>query len=270
MKVKTATGEINIDVSGTQGKPVVVMTHSLGCNLHMWDPQMDLLQNDFHVVRLDMRGHGLSDVTPGPYTLETLGDDAIAVMDELSLDRVHWVGLSIGGMIGQGVLLRYPERFLSATLCDTSSVVPSTGLDLWHERIAKVEGEGLASIADATMERWFTSAFLASTDIVDQKTVEHVRAQFTGTADAGYVACCHAIMKLNYTDRLANIKTPTCVIVGEQDQATPVEASQTIHNNIKGSELHILENASHIANVEQTDAFNAALMPFLRKHANPA
>ncbi len=270
MKVRTPSGEINIEMSGSDDKPVVMMAHSLGCNLHMWDPQMPVLQDKFRVIRLDMRGHGQSDVTPGPYTLEGLGDDVIAVMDALSLKSVHWVGLSIGGMIGQGLLLRYPERFLSAALCDTSSAIPSEAMPVWHDRIAKVTADGLISIADATMERWFTSDFLSSSDASDQQAAKNVRAQFTGTADDGYVACCRAIMDLNYTDQLSKIETPVCLIVGEEDIATPVEASQTIHQHISGSELHILENASHIANVEQTEAFDNALLPFLKKQANLA
>lgn len=267
MKINTETGSINIEVSGAAGKPVVMMAHSLGCNLHMWDPQMAVLEDDYHVVRLDMRGHGSSDVTPGPYTLEGLADDVIAVMDQLSIERVHWVGLSVGGMIGQSLLLRYPQRFNSATLCDTSSVVPTSGMQVWQDRIAKVRADGLVSIADATMERWFTSAFLQSKDVADQQAVENVRAQFTGTADAGYIACSEAIMQLNYTEQLSQISTPVCLIVGVEDQATPVAASETINRNINGSQLHVLENASHIANVENTEDFNAALLPFLRVHS---
>lgn len=259
MKIDIGNGVINIEVSGADSKPVVMMSHSLGCSLHMWDPQMDALARDYKVVRLDMRGHGLSDVTAGPYTLDGLADDVIAVMDQLNIDKAHWVGLSIGGMIGQSLLLRYPDRFLKAVLCDTSSVVPSSALPTWNERIEKVNAAGLESIADATMERWFTQGFLASSN----PACETIRSQFVQTSDAGYVACCHAIMQLNYIERLSEIKTPVCLVVGAEDVATPVAASEAIHERIAGSELHILDNASHLSNVEQTEEFNAKLLPFL-------
>jgi 3-oxoadipate enol-lactonase len=263
MKLDISPASINVAISGNKNGPMVLMAHSLGCDLHMWDPQMDVLEKDYHVVRLDMRGHGASETSPGPYTLEALADDVIAVMDELSIAETHWVGLSIGGMIGQSLLLRYPDRFISATLCDTSSIVPGSALSAWAERVNKVETEGLESIADATMERWFTADFRASA----QPAVEKIRTQFIATSDAGYIACCRAIMQLNYTEQLTKIETPTCVIVGSDDIATPVAASETIHKRISGSTLHVLDNAAHLSNIEQNEIFNRILTEFLQSHS---
>lgn len=268
MKIDIGKCSVNIEVSGNPSGPVVMMAHSLGCNLHMWDPQMELLEKDFHIVRLDMRGHGLSDAPLGPYTLDELADDVIAVMDHQGIKQAHWVGLSIGGMFGQSLLLRYPQRFLSAVLCDTMSKLPDGAMPIWDERIAKVESEGLGSIKQATLERWFTAPFMA--DASQQDAIKKVGAQIDQATDTGYLGCCRAITKLNFIDQLPNIKTKVLLIVGAEDMATPVSASEDMHKHLPESELVILPNAAHISNVEQVDAFNAALGPFLHKAAGLA
>ena len=221
---------------------------------------MPALEPDYRVVRLDMRGHGQSDVPPGPYTLDELADDVIAVMDSQNIEKAHWIGLSVGGMIGQSLLLRYPERFLSAVLADSASFQPAAAGPIWDARIKAVQSNGLGSIVDATMERWFTAAGLKS----ENPGVNAVKAQLAATSDEGYVACCHAIMKLNYIDQLPSIKVPVSVIVGADDLATPVAGSEAMHEKLPNSQLHILDNASHISNVEQTEAFNRVLLPFLK------
>jgi len=263
MKVDIGKFQINIESSGNTAGPVVMMAHSLGCSLRMWDPQMAMLEADFHVVRLDMRGHGLSDAPAGPYTLDDLADDVIAVMNHQGIKQAHWVGLSIGGMFGQSLLLRYPQRFLSAVLCDTMSALPEGAMSLWDERIKKVETDGLGSIKQATLERWFTSGFLST----GSTAVDAVGAQIDMATDVGYIACSRAITGLDFIDRLSSIDTSVLLIVGADDTATPVTASEAMHDRLPNSELVVLQNAAHISNVEQSDAFNAALGPFLRKSA---
>ncbi len=264
MKIDIGKFSINIEKSGNPDGPVVMMAHSLGCNLHMWDPQMSLLEPDFHVIRLDMRGHGLSDTPEGPYTLDELADDVIAVMEHQHIEQAHWVGLSIGGMFGQSLLLRYPQRFLSATLCDTMSVLPAGAMNVWKDRVAKVESDGLGSIKQATLERWFTSDFLAN----NRTAIDAVASQLDQATDAGYLGCSRAIMQLNFIDQLSSIDKRVLLIVGAEDMATPVSASEAMHQRLPNAELVILQNASHISNVEQTDAFNSALGPFLRGAAS--
>lgn len=266
MKIDIGKHSINIESSGNTAGPVVMMAHSLGCSLRMWDPQMELLEPDFHVVRLDMRGHGLSDTPAGPYTLDELADDVIAVMDHQGIEQAHWVGLSIGGMFGQSLLLRYPERFLSAVLCDTMSALPQGAMSVWQERIAKVESDGLSSIKQATLERWFTADYLAT----GNAAIDAVGAQIDQATDTGYLACSRAITGLNFIDQIADIKTRVLLIVGAEDMATPVAASEAMHERLPQSDLVILQNASHISNVEQSEAFNAALGPFLRRSAGLA
>jgi len=264
MKISNGNVALNVEISGNPDGPAVLMAHSLGCNLRMWDPQLAVLEPRYRVVRLDMRGHGMSDVPAGPYTLEELADDVIAVMDALNIEQAHWVGLSVGGMIGQSLLLRFPDRFASAALCDTASYQPAAAAPIWEARVKAVESEGLGSIVDATMQRWFTEQFLAS----GNPAADAVRAQLEATSDAGYVACCHAIMKLNYIDQLSAINIPVSLIVGAEDIATPVVGSEEMHAKLPNSTLHILKDASHISNVEQAAEFNAVLMKFL--NAQPA
>ncbi len=264
MKVKNGAVQLNIECSGNKSGPVVLMAHSLGCNLHMWDAQMPVLETDYWVVRLDMRGHGLSDVPSGPYTLDQLADDVIAVMDELHIQKAHWVGLSVGGMIGQSLLLRFPDRFHSAVLCDTASSQPEGAGAIWDARIKAVASEGLSSIVDTTMQRWFTASFLETGKI----EAEAVRTQLATTSDAGYIACSQAIMNLNYIDRLSEINTPICLMVGVDDIATPVTGSEAMHSRLNNSQLHVLKNAAHISNVEQADEFNAILIAFLESQSS--
>lgn len=259
MKIKLNNVGLNFEVSGNDNGPVVVMAHSLGCNLHMWSPQLSALEEEYQLVRLDMRGHGLSDAPLGPYTLEQLATDVIGVMDHLQLDKVHWVGLSIGGMIGQALLLDHPGRFLSAALCDTMCAVPEAGIGIWQKRIEKVNSEGLQSIAEETMTRWFTADFLQTAEA----ECNAVRKQLATASDPGYIGCCEAIMGLDYRSRLSQIKIPVTLIVGAEDGATPVAASEVMHELLPSSQLTVLDNASHISNVEQAAAFNKALTSFL-------
>jgi len=252
MKINIGDFAVNVEISGNENGPVVMMGHSLGCSGRMWDPQMSVLEPHYKVVRLDMRGHGLSDQPDGPYTLESLADDVIAVMDELSINRAHWVGLSIGGMYGQSLLLRYPSRFISAALCDTMSVLPSGGMQLWEERLARIAADGLPSIAEATMERWFTAPYLS--DASNKAACDAVRAQLALATQEGYVSCCRAIMGLDYTERLSEI-------------TTPVALTEVMYDRIPDAELTVIDSASHISNVEQADVFNKTLVNFLAAHA---
>ncbi len=251
--------KINYQLSGKKGAPVVTLSHSLASSLAMWNPQMDALNSHFRVLRYDMRGHGNSDVTPGPYTLELLAEDVIRLLDALNIDRVHFVGLSIGGMIGQSLALNYANRIRSLALCDTASVMPAEAQPIWQERINKARSKGMEAQVDETMERWFTSSFLKQ----GSSMLKIIREQILATSIEGYIGCAEAIRKLNNLSRLSGIKMPTLIMVGEEDPGTPVSASQAIHERISNSKLVILPFARHLSNVEQTEAFNAALLEFL-------
>jgi 3-oxoadipate enol-lactonase len=261
MKV-TANGiSVNYTLDGPAGAPVVTLSHSLATTLAMWDPQMTDLAARYRVLRYDTRGHGGSDAPAGAYTLDQLAEDARALLRALGIARTHWVGLSMGGMIGQTLALQAPELFASLVLCDTSSRVPPEARPTWGERIRVAQTQGMEPHVEPTLDRWFTPAFREKRPDV----VERVRAMIRSTSPTGYVGCCHAIAALDLTDRLGAIKLPTLLIVGEDDPGTPVAASRVIRDRIPGSELVVLESAAHLSNLEQPEAFTRALTRFLAK-----
>ncbi|MDX1432990.1 MAG: 3-oxoadipate enol-lactonase [Gammaproteobacteria bacterium] len=259
MRITANDLHVNCQVSGPEGAPVVVLSHSLGSSGVMWEHQVPALVEKYRVVRYDTRGHGGTDAPAGPYSLDMLGDDAVAMLDALDIDRVHWVGLSMGGMIGQNVALRHSARLASAVLCDTTSRVPGEAKSMWDERIAAAEKSGMSALVDATMERWFTAPYRER----GPKDLQVIREQFLETPTSGFVGCCQAIRDLDYTDRLAQIDLPVHVIVGDQDPSTPPAAAQAIQERISGASLDIIESAAHMSNVEQPEAFNRSLFTFL-------
>lgn len=260
MRIKVNNIQMNYELSGKKGAPVVVLSHSLASSLVMWNPQMDTLNLYFQVLLYDIRGHGDSDTPLGAYTLELLGNDAIGLLDALNINQVHFIGLSMGGMIGQCLALNYPHRLKSLVLCDTASVIPSDAQPIWQERIDKARKKGMEALLEETMERWFTPAFLTK----NSQMLALIQKQFLATPVSGYIGCAEAIRKLNYLDRLSEIKMPTLIMVGEDDPATPVSASVAMHERISNSKLVILPSARHLSNVEQTEAFNTALLTFLK------
>src|SRR5262249_45487352 len=259
MKI-TANGiGVNYTMDGPASAPVVTLSNSLASNLSMWDPQMKALTARYRVLRYDTRGPGSPDPPAGPYSLEQLAEDARALLQGLKIERTHWIGLSMGGMIGQQLALTAPHLFLSLGLCDTSSRIPPEAKPLWQERIKTAETQGMEPLVEPTIGRWFTAPFREQhKDVVDS-----VRAMIRSTNPVGYAGCCHAISALNLTDRLPDIKLPTLIVVGEDDQGTPVAASQAIQSKIAGSQLEIIKSAAHLANMEQPDAFTRAITSFL-------
>ncbi len=258
-----------IDVNGTtihyrfdgpSSGPTVMLSNSLASNLAMWDQQVPALTGaGFRVLRYDSRGHGGSAVPDGPYTIEMLSDDAVALMDSLELDRVHFGGLSKGGMVGQMLGAKRGDRLISLTLCCTSAHMPPP--ESWDERIATAAGEGgMANNAPGILERWFTKPGQARMP----EEVARVREMILTTPVAGFSACCMAIREMDQRESIRVITTPTLVIVGEEDPSTTVEMARLIHERIGGSKLAIIPDAAHFANVEQAGAFNAALLEFLQ------
>jgi 3-oxoadipate enol-lactonase len=261
MLIKANGIQMNYELSGKKGAPVVVLSHSLSSSLVMWNPQMDVLNFHFQVLRYDTRGHGGTEVTTGPYTLELLGEDIIGLLDTLRINKVYFVGLSLGGMIGQCLALNHADRLQGLVLCDTNSIVPMDAQSIWKERIITVSSKGLEALLGETMERWFTPFFLNQ----NSQMLAIIQKQFLATSVEGYLGCLEAIRKLNYLERLVEIKLPTLIMVGEDDPGTPVAASKAIHQRIKNSKLVILPSAKHLSNVEQPEAFNIALMKFLKE-----
>ena len=256
----TANGiSVNYTLEGPANAPVVTMSHSLATDLSMWDPTVPALTGRFRVLRYETRGHGQTEAPKGAYTLDQLATDALAMLKALGIARTHWVGLSMGGMIGQTLALKAPEIFLSLSLCDTSSRIPGEAKPLWQDRIKTAETQGMEPLVEGTLARWFTEPFRKShKDVVDK-----VATMIRTTPPAGYAGCCHAISALDLTDKISAIKMPTIAIVGEDDPGTPVAAHKVIQEKIAGCRLEILKSAAHLSNMEQPDAFNKALTGFL-------
>jgi 3-oxoadipate enol-lactonase len=261
MKI-TANGiSMNYTLDGPAGAPVVTLSHSLATTLAMWEPQLKALTARWRVLNYDTRGHGGTDAPRGAYTLDQLADDAQALLRALGIQRTHWVGLSMGGMIGQTLALRAPELFSSLVLCDTSSRIPPEAKPMWDERVHTAETKGMEPLVEGTLARWLTTPFRER----GGEVVERVREMIRSTNPVGYIGCCQAISSLNLTDRIGVIKSPTLIIVGEEDQGTPVAASRVMNEQIKGSQLVILKSAAHLSNMEQPEAFTQALVGFLSK-----
>lgn len=262
MKI-TANGiTINYALEGPATASVVTLSHSLATNLSMWDPQVPALASRYRVLRYDTRGHGGTDAPAGAYSLDLLAEDVRALLQALGITRTHFIGLSMGGFVGQILALKYPDMLQGLVLCDTTSRVAPEARPMWEERIRVAQVQGMEPHVEPTIGRWFTPLFRERRpDVVDR-----VRAMIRGTNPMGYIGCCHAIAALDLLDRLPAIKVPTLVMVGEEDPGTPVAASRTIHEKIKNSELVILKSASHLSNMEQPEAFNRALTAYLAKH----
>ena len=261
MKVNSTGIGINYTVEGKG--PWVVLSHSLACNHSMWDEQADALKRHYRVLRFDTRGHGGSDAPDGAYTLDMLAEDLLGLLDSLSIEETHFVGLSMGGMIGMTFALAHPDRFRSLVLCDTSSRIPPEVAPVWEGRIKTAAEQGMEALVESTLQRWFTESFYKS----DKAMMKRVGQMIRTTRPTGYIGCCRAIPKINLTDRLGAISCPVQVIVGEQDVGTPVAMSRAIHDAIPGSKLVIIPSASHLSNLEQPEKFNKALLGFLKKHA---
>jgi 3-oxoadipate enol-lactonase len=239
-------------------KPVLVLSNSLGTNFSMWDPQMPELQRHFRILRYDTRGHGQSSVTPGDYTIEQLGRDALDLMDSLSIERVHFCGLSMGGMIGMRLAIHAPDRVHRLVLCNTAARIGTK--EIWNARIATVRRDGMQSIAAAVIERWFTPEFRAS----NPEKVAPPQRMLENTSPEGYAACCAAIRDMDQCEVVAQIKAPTLVIYGKSDPVIPIPDAHFLAERIPGATEQALA-AAHLSNIEQSDAFTKAVGDFLSR-----
>jgi len=262
MKIKTNGIELQCFIE-SEG-PWVTMSHSLACNSSMWDVQAKLLvASGYTVLRFDTRGHGASDAPEGPYTLEQMADDLHGLYAALGIRRSHWVGLSMGGMICETYALKHPGVFQSMVLADTTSRRPPNAEQMWGERVKLASEKGMDALVEGTLARWFTEPYRQANPAVMAKIAADIR----NTPVAGFAGCCDAIAKIDVLDRLKEIDCPALVIVGDQDHGTPPEMARQIHANLPGSELLIIPSAAHLSNVEQPQAFNDALLGFLRRVA---
>ena len=247
---------LNVSVEGRDSGPTLMLSNSLGCTLQMWEPQMAALTQAFRVIRYDRRGHGKSGVAPGPYSMDRFGRDVLAILDDLKVDKVHWCGLSMGGMVGQWLGANSPERFDRIILANTACYYPDP--TNWLNRIKAVKEGGIASVADAVIGGWLTAGFRER----EPQMAAKMKAMLIASPVQGYLACCEALSTLDQRELLPKIKSPTLVIAGRHDPATPVAAGEYISSHIPGATITILD-AAHISNVEQSAAFTETVMGFL-------
>jgi 3-oxoadipate enol-lactonase len=247
---------IHYEVEGAQDKPVLMFCNSLGTTLHMWDGQMPEVLKHFRVVRYDRRGHGKSGVPNGPYNMEMLGRDALAVMDAAGVDKINWCGLSMGGMVGMWLGANAPQRCNRLILSNTSAYFENK--QIWNDRIALVKEKGLSAIVGGTLERWFTKDFRDR----EPAKVKTIADMFLGTKLEGYIACGQAVRDMDHREIIKSIKAPTMIIAGKQDAGTTVEMAELIRKSIPGASMTLFD-AAHIANVECAHDYTDAVLGFL-------
>ncbi|MFY9805047.1 MAG: 3-oxoadipate enol-lactonase [Candidatus Acidiferrales bacterium] len=248
----------NYQIDSPANVPVVLFSNSLGTNLSMWDRQIPALAQKFRVLRYDMRGHGLSSVTPGPYTIAGLAQDVLGLLDALKIERAHFCGLSIGGALGQWLGVNAADRFKSIVLSNTAARIGTA--DGWDARIKSVRAGGVASVADAVLSRWFTEAFAGKSP----EAVEATRQMLLHTSPEGYIASCMALREMDQRETVARVSVPTLVLAGAKDVVTTPADARFLVERIPGAEYAEL-NAAHLSNIEDADAFTGALMNFLIK-----
>ena len=250
---------LNYDVSGPETAPAVVLHHPLATHLGTWDALTATLNKTYRVIRFDARGLGASAAPPGAYNFETLSADVIALLDYVGAKKAHFLGLSMGGMVGQYLGLLHPARFHSLTLVSTTSATPAVGQALWDERIKNSIDLGMASVVDGAMQRWVAPTVISG----NPGLVQRLKTMITDTPAPGYAGWCGAIRHLNVTAKLAVIKLPTLVVVGALDPATPPAVAEVIHSHITGSKLVVMPGVSHMLQEEDPHAFAAHVVPFL-------
>jgi 3-oxoadipate enol-lactonase len=248
---------VHHEVTGPPDAPALVLSNSLGADLRMWDPQAEALAERFRLVRYDTRGHGQSPVPDGPYTIDHVGQDLIALLDHLDIERAHVAGLSLGGMTGMWLGIHAPERLHRLVLLCTSARLGPP--EMWADRAAVVTAQGTEAVAEAGVGRWLTPEFRDA----HPETAEWLRDMIAGTPDAGYAACCAVIEHMDLTAGLASIPSPTLAIAGAQDPATPPEHAERIVAAIPDARLEVLDPAAHLANVEQPEAVTRLILEHL-------
>jgi 3-oxoadipate enol-lactonase len=255
---------IAYDLVGPDNAPTVCITPSLASDGGSWAEQVPpLLQAGFRVLRVDMRGHGGSDPVPGDYTMRALADDVAGVLQTLAIPRVHYIGLSIGGMIGQAFALAHGERLISAMWCDTLPASPKGAQAAWDERINTVRrANSLAPLADATVERWLNDSFKAK----NPGRWTQIRDTVIGTTPAGYLGCCAAILDFDFVPQLPSVRVPLLVVCGSDDPGTPAAENRRLAGLVSGARYEEIAGMKHFPNVEAPDAFNRLMLGWLEEH----
>lgn len=244
---------LHYELTGPAGAPLVLLSNAIGTDLTMWDQQVPALAEHFRVLRYDQRGHGRSPATPGPYDLDLLGSDVLSLLDQVGVERAHFAGVSLGGMTGMWLAGNAPDRLdRLALICTSPYLGPASN---WLERAELVRERGTGTITSQSLAKWFTPATAERPDIVDK-----YGGMLAATDDGGYAGCCAAIASMDLRGKLTGVTTPTLVIAGRDDPATPPSHAEQIAGEISGARVEVVDHAAHLANAEQPETVNRLLV----------
>jgi 3-oxoadipate enol-lactonase len=246
-------------VDGPDNAPTITMSNSLGTNLHMWDLQVGVLSKNFRIIRYDSRGHGASDAPAGPYTIERLGLDLLELLDTLHIERTHICGLSLGGIVALWFAANHPGRVDRAIFANTAARIGS--VEMWNARIDAVRTGGMEAIRDAILARFLSEKYRHS----HPEVVHQIGEMLVAINPNGYISVCEALREADLRHVLSSIHSPSLILVGALDEATPPSQSQELHAVIANSKLLIFPEVAHLSNIEQSEAFNNALLAFFAR-----
>lgn len=252
---------MHYELTGPASAPVVMLSHCLAGSMGIWDFQIRALKQQYRVLRYDLRGHGITSAPDNDYSMEMLAADAAALLDALGIPSAHFMGISLGGMLGQSLALAHPEKVSSLILCDTACKIPQETHQDWDERVAAARHHGMAALADGTMQRWLSPEFQEANPDIEKK----IRNMILATPVAGFAGCCRAIRDFDVKDKISRISVPVLILVGENDPGTPVEMSQEIRDAMSGAEMVTLPQAFHLSNIEAAEQFNQTVVDFLAR-----
>jgi 3-oxoadipate enol-lactonase len=247
---------INYELAGPEKAPVLIFSNGLGTTIQMWEPQVAPFSQHFRVLRADTRGHGQSGVTPGPYTMEQLAGDVVHVLDALKIDRAHFCGLSLGGMIGMLLGTHVPERFHKLVFCNTAAKIGTA--ESWNTRIASVQSGGMKAVSQAVYERWLSADYRSAHPAESQK----VLAMLESANTEGYIACCGALREADFRDAIGGIRLPCLAVAGTKDLTSPPADLQFLAKTIPGAQYAEV-SAAHISSIEAAEEFNRQVLEFL-------
>jgi 3-oxoadipate enol-lactonase len=247
-----------VAIEGKKGAPCVVLSHSIMTDLHVWDAQIEALRDRFQVLRFDTRGHGGSVANAPPYNMQTLVQDVVRILDFHHIDKAHFVGLSLGGMIGYGLALSHPDRVASLVASSSRADAPDVFRAGWDERIAAVRAGGMEALAMPTVGRWFTPEFTAA----HPATCEHIAEMIKRTLVQGFEGCARALQGLDYLPEIGRIRVPALLIAGACDGTIP-DDMRNIHAQIAQSRFEVIAGSGHLPNVDNAAEFNGILAGFL-------
>jgi 3-oxoadipate enol-lactonase len=259
MDVRANGITIHAEISGPADAPVLVCLHSLATDGEVWDRQLGAFEDHFRVVRPDFRGHGATEVTPPPYSLDLLRDDLIGLLDSLEIERVAIVGVSLGGIVAIGTALAVPARVERILVADCRADAPDAYVAMWDASIANAREHGMAPVIETSLQRWFTEPFRAR----NPELIDRVRARALATDVEGFVGCARAVQGLSYRSRLNELAVPVRYVVGSEDPAAPVDVMRTMADLTPGGKLEVIEGAGHLTPLEAGDAFTEIALEFL-------